>query len=61
MIILIGSGSIHNFIDEQVVRNIKAATIKTTIKTTIIAVPVANGNIMLCDSHVPVILGLMQQ
>ena len=57
MIILIGSGSIHNFIDEQVVRSIKAATIKTTI----IAVTVANGNIMLCDSHVPVILGLMQQ
>jgi hypothetical protein len=57
LIILIGSESINNFIDEQVVRSIKAATIKTTI----IAVTVANGNIMLCDSHVPVILGLMQQ
>lgn len=43
LIILIGSGSTHNFIDEKVMLRIKA--------TIVLAVTVANENIMRCDAH----------
>jgi len=44
---LIDSGSTHNFIDEQAIRNVKAIIVKTTI----LAIMITNENIMLCDSH----------
>jgi hypothetical protein len=47
LVILIDSGSTHNFIDEQAIRNVKAIIIKTTI----LAIMITNENIMLCDSH----------
>ena len=47
LIILIDSGSTHSFIDEKVIKGLKAVIVKTTVLTVI----VANGNIMKCDAY----------
>jgi hypothetical protein len=47
LVILIDGGNIHNFIDEQAIKNVKA----TIVKNKILAVTITNENIMLCDSH----------
>jgi hypothetical protein len=47
LIILIDSESTHSFIDEKVMLRIKVAMVRTTV----LAVTVANENIMRCDAH----------
>lgn len=47
LILLIDSESTHSFIDEKVMLRIKVAMVRTTV----LAVTVANENIMRCDEH----------
>jgi hypothetical protein len=49
LIILIDSGSTYSFINESTIKALNA----TTSKTTLLAVTVANGNVMLCETHCP--------
>jgi hypothetical protein len=48
-IILIDSGSTHSFIDESMIKKLNVVTSKTTL----LAIIVANGNVMLCEVHSP--------
>jgi hypothetical protein len=48
-IILIDSGSMHSFIDESMINKLNFVTSKTTL----LAVTVVNGNVMLCEVHSP--------
>jgi hypothetical protein len=56
LIILINSGSTHNFIDESIITELNAVKSKTTL----LAVTVANGNIMLCKMQSPSFTWFMQ-
>jgi len=56
LIILINSGSTHSFINESTIKALNA----TTSKTTLLAVMVANGNVMLCETHSPAFTWFMQ-
>lgn len=47
LIILIDSRSTHSYIDEKVIKGLKVVIVKTTVLTVI----VANGNIMKCDAY----------
>lgn len=56
LIILINNGSTHNFIEESTIKELNAPTSKTTL----LAVTVANGNVMLCGTHSPEFTWFMQ-
>ena len=56
LIILIDSGSTHSFINKATIQALKA----TTSKTTLLAVTVSNGNVMLCETHSPAFTWFMQ-
>jgi len=56
LIILINSGSTHSFINESTIKALNA----TTSKTTLLVVMVANGNVMLCETHSPAFTWFMQ-
>ena len=49
LVILIDSGSTHSFINKGKIKVLNAPTSKTTL----LAVTVANGNVMLCETHSP--------
>jgi hypothetical protein len=56
LIILIDSGSTHNFIDESTISELNGSKSKTTL----LAVTVANGNVMLCKMQSPGFTWFMQ-
>jgi hypothetical protein len=56
LIILINNGSTYNFIEEITTKEINAPISKTTL----LAVTVANGNVMLCETHSPEFTWFMQ-
>jgi len=49
LVILIDSGSTHSFINKGTIKALNAPTSKITL----LAVTVANGNLMLCEAHSP--------
>ena len=56
LIILIDSGSTHSFIDEATIIELNVSKNKTTL----LAVTVANGNVMLCEMQSPGFTWFMQ-
>jgi hypothetical protein len=56
LVILIDSGSTYSFINKGTIKALKASTSKTTL----LAVTVANENVMLCESHSPAFTWFMQ-
>ena len=56
LIILIDNGSTHSFIDEGAITELNVAKSKTTL----LAVTVANGNVMLCEMQSPGFTWFMQ-
>ena len=56
LIILIDSGSTHSFIDEATITELNVSKSKTTL----LAVTVANGNVMLCEMQSPDFTWFMQ-
>ena len=56
MVILIDSRSTHSFINEHVINVVKVTIIKTIVST----ITVVNGNVTLCDAHIPGFKWFMQ-